>query len=84
MQTIGCETIDGVPHVNGKPAIPDDKVPGLVDGKPLFSQWRCPECNAHLSAESNICLNACHLSEAGYRRFQSGILNSYWKTKADK
>lgn len=76
MQVIGCEVIDGVPHVNGKAAILDDKEPILINGQPLFSPYRCPECNAHLSAGTNICLNACHLSAAAYRRLQSGIVSA--------
>lgn len=66
MNVIGHTIIDGQPYINGKPAIWDVKEP-LLDS---LSQWKCPECDAHLSAEGLICLNACHLSAAQFRRFQ--------------
>lgn len=67
MPISGSNVIDGIPYINGKPAIWDDNPP-LLD---CLSQWRCPECNSALSAEGLICLNACHLSAASYRCFQS-------------
>lgn len=76
--------LDGVPYINGKPALLDENPPVMVNGEPLFSQYRCPECNAHLSAESQICLNACHLSAAAYRRLNTGIMDSYWKNQMQK
>lgn len=70
MNIIGHTIIAGIPFINGKPAIldtPEDKTV-LLDG--AFSEWRCPECNARLSGEGMICMNACHLSAASFRRFQ--------------
>lgn len=64
----GHTIIEGRPFINGKPAIWDEKPSLLPDA---FSQWRCPECRAHLSAENKICLNLCHLSAASERRFQA-------------
>ena len=56
----------GVPYINGKRA-KFDKEPSLLPE--AFSQWRCPECKAHLSARLQICLNACHLTERQQRDF---------------
>jgi hypothetical protein len=61
----------GIPYINGKPAIKDENVyAGFED---VYAPWRCPECNAFLSKEHLICLNACHLSAASFRRFQRGL-----------
>lgn len=77
---IGHDIINGIPYINGKKAIWDGKshIEGM--GK-VFSQYRCPECNAHLSVDSMICLNACHLSAASNRRFQAGIADAVARTK---
>jgi hypothetical protein len=74
MNVIGTSIVDGVPHINGKPAA------RCVDKSKCYcgllgdavSEWKCPECGAHLSP-SNICMNACHLSGAAYRRLQNGL-----------
>lgn len=66
---IGHEVIDGVPYINGKPATLGEPV--MEEMKDVFSQYRCPECNANLSKDKLICLNACHLSAASMRRFQN-------------
>lgn len=66
---IGNEVIDGVPYINGKKAVWDDKEP--LD---CFSNYRCPECNANLMKDGLICANACHLSMPAFQRFQAGIL----------
>ena len=68
MNVVGHRVVNGVPIINGKPALWDDKPSLLPDA---FSQWRCPECRANLSAEDKICLNLCHLSAASERRFQA-------------
>lgn len=66
----GMQYIDGVPHVWGRPATKDDEPP-LLD---CFSQWRCPHCNAHMSAEPYpICLNACHFTAPMVRTMQDGL-----------
>lgn len=66
----GHAIIDGVPYINGKPAIrSDDKLVELMDG--ALAPWKCPECNAHLSGDAMICMNLCHLSAASARRFNS-------------
>ena len=52
------------PTIRGKAAIHD---PG--GGLGIFSDWRCPICNAHLAITTNICLNACHLSKRSLDRF---------------
>ena len=67
-----AQLLHGVPYINGKRAIRDGN-PSEFTLK-LFSQWRCPECDAHLAKDSTICLNACHLSAAANRRFQAGLI----------
>lgn len=72
---MGYYTKDGIPHINDKPATYDEGYAKSPVGKlmgDVLSAWRCPECNACL-APSGICLNACHLSAASYRRFQQGL-----------
>ena len=59
----------GRPWINGKPALLDENEP-LLD---CFSRWLCPECDANLSADTLICLNACHLSAAADRRFRQAL-----------
>lgn len=72
----------GIPYINGKPAIKDENVyPGFED---VFAPWRCPECNAFLSKDNLICLNACHLSVASFRRFQEGLAQAAAKVKAEE
>lgn len=64
--------INGVPYINGKPARYDP----MSSDNPLrgaLSDYRCPECNARLGVEHQICLNACHLTAASYRRFLGGF-----------
>ena len=66
------EIIDAVPYIHGQRAIWDENEP-LIDA---FSQWRCPVCKANVSAESLICLNACHLSkesQEGFRKAMSSL-----------
>lgn len=70
MNVIGHQNIDGVPHINGKPAQPKPVMAGMEGA---LAPWSCPECGANLSAELLICLNACHLSAASYKRFLSGL-----------
>lgn len=66
----GMSVVDGVPHVWGKPATKDSDEPLLS----CFSQYRCPHCQAHLSAGPPvICLNACHLTAPQVSRFHSGL-----------
>jgi hypothetical protein len=70
---IGHLVVKGVPYINGKRARLDrpkrDKKLELLDG--AFSVYRCPECDARLSGKDMICLNACHLSAASFKRFMS-------------
>lgn len=58
---------NGVPHINGKPAIhePIESNDPFVDS---LSDYKCPECGARLSKKYKICLNACHLSPSAYGR----------------
>lgn len=74
---IGNEVIDGVPYINGKPAIWDDNKPTLD----CFSNYRCPECEANLSKDGLICLNACHLSAPSFQRFQAGIREAVFRVE---
>ena len=70
---IGNDIIDGVPYINGKQAVwREVPEPDFMDG--VLSKWRCPECDARLSATGQICLNACHLSAAANRRFNESLL----------
>ena len=45
------EKIDGVPYIQGQKAVydplPDDDI-----FKDIWSNWKCPICNAHLSAQT--------------------------------
>lgn len=77
MNVIGHCVIDGVPHINGKPARWDDKMADmlLLDG--AFSRWRCPECGACLSGDGLICLNACHFSAPMAARFQQLMIEAH-------
>ena len=75
---IGHQIIKGQPFINGKPAIWDEGEP-LLD---CLSHWRCPECSAALSANGLICLNACHLSAASYKRFMN-MLGSVAQSTTD-
>ena len=66
------QIVDGVPHINEKPAIrcaDDDRLVKLMDG--ALAPWLCPECKAHLSGDAMICMNLCHLSAASERRFNA-------------
>ncbi len=69
---IGHQTIDGVPHVNGKPAVSD---PDPVFD--VFAPWRCPECDAHLvqskGSQLYLCLNLCGMPHAWAKRFTEAI-----------
>lgn len=71
----GVEIIDGVPHIQGKPAV-IGKDP-LLD---CFSKWRCPICNAYLST-SLICLNGCYLGAEGVKRFHQFMRDNTPKEK---
>lgn len=70
------EVIEGVPFIHGEKAIWDEKKP-LLD---CFSQWLCPKCKANLSADSLICLNACHLSDKSKARFHT-VMKSMGKNE---
>lgn len=61
----------GIPYINGKPAIWDERPP-LID---CLSHWRCPECSAALYADTLICLNACHLSTQDSVNFNPSSYN---------
>lgn len=69
---IGHQSINGVPYVNGKRAIPD---PDPVFD--VFSPWRCPECGAHLvksgDSQLHLCLNLCGLPHAWAKRFTEAV-----------
>ncbi len=67
----GHQIIYGQPFINGKPAIHNPENNSFKD---IFSDWQCPECGSYLSPEpALICLNACHLSAASYRRFHQQL-----------
>ncbi len=69
---MSARIIDSVPYINDKPAIHDPLPPDdLWIG--TLSDYRCPECNARLSAEHQICMNACHLNVAQFRRFMDDM-----------
>ena len=72
---IGYCTINGVPHINMKPAAHDDELSETMLLNGALSRWRCPECNAQLSlcedSGDHICLNLCGLSAASAHRFTS-------------
>ena len=80
MNIIGNCVIDGVPYINGKPAKKcEEKDCCMCQStamKEALSEWLCPECGAHLGKTSLICLNACHLSAAAFRRFQNGLADA--------
>ena len=66
----GMTYVDGVPYVWGRPAKFDQDEP-LLD---CFGHWRCPHCNARMTAdESPICLNACHLTAPQVRALTDGL-----------
>lgn len=53
---------------------------GELNDEGVSKTRRCPYCNARLyystyGAKRFICLNACHLGEAGQKRF-----NMFWRT----
>lgn len=76
----GAQVIEGVPYINGKKAVKSDK-------KPFFdcqSEWLCPECGTNLTKDTLICLNACHLSAASYRRFNNLLAQAYANVDARK
>ncbi len=58
-------------YINGTPATYNEKASALTLS--LFSAWICPECNTYLAKNSLICLNACHISVAEYRKFTQGL-----------
>ena len=87
--TAGYGMVKGVPHINGKPA---KKCNGKHDDghacvfchgimAECYVPWKCPECGAHLSP-SYICLNACHLSAASLRRFNSRLAEATREAKS--
>lgn len=77
MNVIGNCVIDGVPHINGKPATKcEEKDCAMCQStamKEALAPWLCPECEAHLGKTALICLNACHLSAASFIRLQNGL-----------
>ena len=60
------------PRINGKPATWDNDIEESPMDEAL-TYWRCPECNSRLPHPNPyyICVNACHLTAAQLRRFQS-------------
>lgn len=69
----GMRYVDGVPHVWGRPAKYDPDKP-ILD---CFGHWRCPYCNAHMTAgEEPICLNACHLTAPQARALTDGLYSA--------
>lgn len=49
----------------------------------VFSDWICPHCGSHLSAEDRVCLNLCGLSYPAAMRFQSMIANEAGEAKRE-
>lgn len=80
-QLAGYATINGTPHINGKPAAACEKAGQgcLCDLIDTLAPWLCPECDAHL-ARSGICLNACHLTAAQHARFSASLMDAQVKT----
>lgn len=74
---IGHQVIGGIPFINGKPATKcEEKDCCMCQStamKEALAPWMCPECGAHLGKSNLICLNACHMSAAAFRRFQNGL-----------
>ena len=68
----GLKVIDNRPWIWDVPCMLDSKYKGSINDKIGLSAWICPHCNAHLS-KNFICLNACHLTAAGLRRFERAM-----------
>ena len=58
---------NNVPYIHGVPCRKKEIEEVFQD---IFSSWICPHCDCPLST-SMICLNGCHLTGAGLRKFQS-------------
>ena len=55
----------------------------MEEMKDAFAPWRCPECDANLSARYLICLNACHLSSGSRERFAQQMQEAWEATNAE-
>ncbi len=53
------------------------------DEHDIFSEWRCPVCNARTSKSNPaVCLNACHLTDEQQGRFRK-IMKEISKVEKD-
>lgn len=79
----GLQVIENVPWIWGIPCKKDANHKGSIHDKIGLSEWICPHCNAHLSHKL-ICLNACHLTAAGLRRFEQEMRTALAQEKIFK